>query len=134
LDYIGVEHGIEKIVIWVMDFESLQQIPWGPDSCFRGCPTTLASLYAPFFNYVVLCPQYLNDYYVAHEYLHYCTDEHERVVVEALPGIIQQQKDQATSLRDFLLENEERIVIDLSQIIIRKYLAPYLLKGVISED
>lgn len=134
LDYIGVEYGVEKIVIWVMDFESLQQIPWGPDSCFRGCPTTLAALYAPLFNYVILCPQYLNDYYMAHEYLHYCTDEHERMVVEALPELIRRQGGGSISLRNFLLKNEERIVIELSQIIIQKYLASYSLKGVISED
>lgn len=134
VDYFGIKYGDEKVVVWVMDFETLQQIPWGPKTCFRGCPTTLAALYAPFFNYFFFVPQYMKDYYIAHECLHYCIDEHEQAVVERLPEIIKQQKDQGTSLRDFLLENEERIVIELSQIIIQKYLAPYLQKGVISED
>jgi hypothetical protein len=51
------------------------------------------------------------------------SDEYEEEVAQALPEIIASQDRTELPLRDFLKQNEEEIVINLAQIIIRKSLA-----------
>ena len=65
----------------------------------------------------------MNDYYVTHELLHYFIDEYEEEVAQALPEVITSQNRIGLPLRDFLKQNQEGIVINLAQIIIRKNLA-----------
>ena len=119
VSYFNLKDINDKIVIWVMDFETLRRIPFGPESCFKGCPRTLAALYVPIFNYVLLTPQYMDDYYVVHELLHYFTDEYEKEVIAGLPEIIKQQNLRSLPLKDFLKQNQERIAAELSKTIIR---------------
>lgn len=125
--YLNLKVKKDKVVVWVMDFETLQQIPAGPESCFMVCPTTLGALYAPIFNYLFFTPRYMNDYYVTHELLHYFNDECGEEVVLGFPQIIRQQCPSSLSLQAFLKQNEEAIVVELSQIIIRKSLASFLI-------
>lgn len=121
--YLNLKDKNEKVVVWVMDFETLQQIPFGPESCFGLCPATLGALYAPIFNYLLLTPKYINEYHLTHELLHYFIDEYEEEVAIGLPQIIRQQYMTDVLLQNFLKQNEEKIVIELAQIIIRKSLA-----------
>ncbi len=51
------------------------------------------------------------------------SDEYEEEVAQALLEIITSQNRTELPLRDFLKQNEEEIVINLAQIIIRKSLA-----------
>ena len=124
VNYLNLKDRNDKIIVWVMNFETLQRIPSGPQSCFSVCPTTLGALYAPIFNYLLFTPQYMNDYYVTHELLHYFIDDYEEEVTVGLPQIIRQQNVAGLPLQNFLKQNEEEIVIELSQIIIRKSMAP----------
>lgn len=129
-NYFNIEYRNEKAVVWVVDFETLQEIPAGPESCFQVCPTTIGALYVPIFDYLLFTPQYMNDYYVTHELLHYFIDRYEEVCAGGLPQTIAEKCPVGLPLRRFLKKNEEKIVIELSKIIIRKSLLPYLLRSV----
>ena len=120
--YLHLEEKGAKNVVWSMDFDSLQEIPSGKEACFGGCPVVLAALYEPIFSYCYFSPRYVNDYYITHELLHYFIDEYEEEVAQALPEVITSQNRGGLPLRDFLKQNEEEIVINLAQIIIRKSL------------
>ncbi len=126
--YLHLEEKGAKNVVWSMDFDSLQEMPSGKEACLGGCPVVLAALYDSIFDYCCFTPQYMNDYYVTHELLHYFIDEYEEEVAQALPEIITNQNRTELPLRDFLKQNEEEIVINLAQIIIRKSLAGFVLK------
>lgn len=82
--YLNLKEVDVRPVVWVMPFEALQQVPSGPKTCFDVCSLS-AALYAPIFNYLLFTPQYMNDYYVTHELLHYFIDEYEKQVKAGLP-------------------------------------------------
>ncbi len=127
LHYLNLEDRGERMVNWVMDFDALQEMPAEKESCLGGCPTALAALYVPAFDYCFFVPRHANDYYITHELLHHFIDEYEEEVVEGLPEVITKQNRTGLPLRDFLKQNEEEIVINLSQIIVQKSLAGFVL-------
>jgi len=127
--YLNLKEVDDKPVVWVMQFETLQQIPYGPETCFGGCPSTVGALYAPIFNYLLFSPEYMNDYYVTHELLHYFIDEYEKQVKAGLPKIIRKKYQSDVLGYNFLKHKEEEIVIDLSKIIIRESLTTSLLSN-----
>jgi len=127
MSYLGLKDTNDKLVVWVMQFETLQQIPFGPETCFAGCPSTFGALYAPVFDYFLFTPKYMNDYYVTHELLHYFIDEYEKQVATGLPKIIRKKYQSDVLGYNFLKHKEEEIVIDLSKIIIRESLTTALL-------
>lgn len=127
MSYLDLKDTNDKLVVWVMQFETLQQIPFGPETCFAGCPSTFGALYAPIFDYFLFTPKYMNDYYVTHELLHYFIDEYEKQVATGLPKIIRKKYQSDVLGYDFLKHKEEEIVIDLSKIIIRESLTTALL-------
>lgn len=120
--YLNLKEVDARPVVWVMQFNTLQQIPNGPETCFMGCPSTVGALYAPIFNYLLFTPEYMNDYYVTHELLHYFIDEYEKQVKAGLPKIIRKKYQTDILGYNFLRNKEEEIVIDLSKIIIRESL------------
>ncbi len=119
--YLNLKDTNEKLVVWVMQLETLQQIPFGAETCFDTCPIS-AALYAPIFNYLLFTPEYINDYYITHELLHHFIDEYEKEVATGLPQIIRKKYQSDVLGYDFLKYKEEEIVVDLSQIIIRESL------------
>lgn len=75
----------EKLAIWVVDFDTLQEIYPGQKGYPGGSPNIVAALYAPHFNYFFFTPRYINDYYVAHELTHHFIDEYQEEVIAGLP-------------------------------------------------
>jgi len=119
-DYLNLEVGRDKVVVWAMNPETLRQIPFGAQSAAKGNPLTLVALYVHIFDYLFFTSQYMNDYYVTHELLHYFIDEYEEEVMDGLPDIIKQQNVGFVPLQYFLKGNEERIATQLAKIIIRR--------------
>ncbi|MBA7676983.1 hypothetical protein ES703_85231 [subsurface metagenome] len=128
--YLDLEVENEKMVVWVMDFDTLQEIYPGQKNYPGGSPNTVAALYAPSFNYFFFTPRYMNDYYVAHELIHHLVDEYKEQVTAHLPQVITQRNTTNLPLDDFITEHEEEIVTELSQIMIRQNLASFALQGV----
>ena len=128
--YLNLEEKDEKMVVCVMDFDTLQEIYPGQKSYPGGSPNTVAALYAPSLNSLFFTPRYMNDYYVAHELLHHFVDEYQEQVISGLPEVITQRNTSDLPLNDFITEHEEEIVTELSQIMIRQNLASFALQGV----
>jgi len=128
--YLNLEAKDEKMVVWVMDFDTLQEMYPGQKAYPGGSPDTVAALYAPSFNYFFFTPRYMNDYYVAHELIHHFVDEYKEEVVSGLPQVITQRNTNNLPLDDFITEHEEEIATELPQIIIRHSLANFALQGV----
>jgi len=126
--YFNVEANNEKMVVWAVDFDTLQEMYPGQKAYPGGSPDTVAALYAPHFNYFFFTSRYMNDYYVVHELIHYFIDEYKEDVISNLPQVISQQADLA--IDEFISQYEEEITVELSQIIIRKNLASFALQGV----
>jgi len=128
--YLDLEVENEKMVVWVMDFDTLQEIYPGQKGYPGGSPNTAAALYAPSFNYFFFTPRYMNDYYVAHELIHHFIDEYQEEVISGLPKVITQRNTTDLPLQDFIDQHEEEIATELPQIIIRQSLASFALQGV----
>jgi len=128
--YLNVAAKDEKVAVWVVDFETLQEMYPGQKGYPGGSPNTVAALYAPHFNYFFFTPRYMKDYYVAHELIHYFIDEYQEKVAANLPQVIAQRNTTNLPLDDFIREHEEEIATELSQIIIRQSLASLALQGV----
>ena len=126
--YFDVQTVDEKLVVWAVDFDTMQEMYSGQKAYPGESPNTVAALYAPHFNYFFFTSQYMNDYYVVHELVHYFIDEYEDDVISNLPQVIAQQTDLA--IDEFVSQHEEEITAELSQIIIRKNLASFALQGV----
>lgn len=129
-NYLNLERKKNKVVVWIMDFDTLQEGYPGQKNYPGGSPNTIAALYAPSFNYFFFTPRYMNDYYLAHELIHHFIDEYQAEVVSNLPQVIIQRNTTHLSLPDFIKQQEEEIARELSQIIIRKNLASLALQGV----
>lgn len=121
-EYLDFDIGNDKVVVWMMNTEDLRQIPFGPQSAAKGSSRNLAALYVGIFDYLLFTPQYMKDLYVSHELLHYFVDEYEEEVIAGLPQIIKKQNagPLGVAWHYFLKGNEERIVDQLSKIIIRR--------------
>lgn len=129
-NYLNIKAKDEKMVVWVVDFDTLQENYPGQKGYPGGSPNTVAALYAPHFNYFFFTPQYMNDYYVAHELIHHFVDEYQEELIAALPQVITQKNTTNLSLANFVSQHEEEIAMELPQIIIRKNLASFALRGV----
>jgi len=129
-NYLSIEAKDEKLVIWVVDFDTLQESYPGQKGYPGGSPNTVAALYAPHFNYFFFTPRYMNDYYVAHELTHHFIDEYQEEVIASLPQVITQKNTTNLSPANFVSQHEEEIAMELPQIIIRKNLARFALQGV----
>jgi len=127
--YFNVEAGNEKLVVWAVDFDTLQEMYPGQKGYPGGSPNTVAALYAPHFNYFFFTSRYMNDYYVVHELIHYFIDEYQDEVISSLPQVITQRSTTDLSIGEFVSQHEEEITAELSQIIIRKNLASFALQG-----
>jgi hypothetical protein len=128
--YLNIEVKNEKMVVWAMDFDTLQEMYPGQDNYPGGSPDTVAALYNPLFNYFFFTSEYLNDYYVAHELTHYFVDEYQEELIVGLPQVITQRNTTNLSLANFVSQHEEEIAIELPRIIIQKNLASFALQGV----
>ncbi len=128
--YFNVETVDEKLVVWAVDFDTLQEMYPGQKAYPGGSPNTVAALYAPHFNYFFFTSQYMNDYYLVHELVHYFFDEYQDEVISSLPQVITQRSTTDLPIGDFISQHEEEITVQLSQIIIRKNLASFALQGV----
>jgi hypothetical protein len=64
---------------------------------------------------------------VTHELLHYFIDEYEEQVAAGLPKIIRQKYVSDVVLQNFLKQKQERIVIEVAEIIVRKSLATFII-------
>jgi len=117
-NYLNLETKKNKVVIWIMDFNTLQEIYPGQKGYPGGSPDTVAALYAPSLNYFFFTPRYMNDYYVAHELIHHFIDEYKEEVIAGLPQIIVQKNVTHLPVENFIKQHEEEIAIELSQIII----------------
>lgn len=129
-NYLNLETKKNKVVIWIMDFDTLQEGYPGQKNYPGGSPNTIAALYAPSFNYFFFTPRYMNDYYLAHELIHHFIDEYKEEVIASLPQIIMQKNVSHLPPENFIKQKEEEIARELSQIIIRKNLASLALQGV----
>ncbi len=128
--YFNVEADNEKMVVWAVDFDTLQEIYPGQKNYPGGSPNTVAALYAPRFNYFFFTPRYMNDYYVTHELIHYFVDEYQEEAISGLPQVITQRSTTDLPIGDFISQHEEEIAIELSQIMIRQNLASFALQGI----
>jgi len=128
--YLNIEVKNEKMVVWAMDFDTLQEMYPGQKGYPGGSPNTVAALYNPLFNYFFFTSEYMNDYYVAHELTHHFVDEYQEELIVGLPQVITQRKTTNLSLANFVSQHEEEIAMELPQIIIRKNLASFALQGV----
>ena len=128
--YFNLKVKNEKVRIWVVDFDTLQESYPGQKNYPGGSPNTVAALYAPHFNYFFFTPRYMNDYYVAHELIHHFIDEYKEEVISGLPQVIIQKNVSHLPLQDFIKQHEEEIASELPQIMIRKNLASFALRGV----
>lgn len=119
--YLNFDIRNSRVVVWMMNPEDLRQIPFGPQSAAKGSSQNLAALYVGVFDYLLFTPQYVKDLYVSHEVLHYLVDEYEEEVIAGLPEIIRKQNTGPLGVdwHYFLKGNEERIVDQLSKIIVR---------------
>ncbi|MBA7474591.1 hypothetical protein ES707_09945 [subsurface metagenome] len=129
-NYLSIEVKDEKMVVWVVDFDTLQESYPGQKGYPGGSPNTVAALYAPHFNYFFFTPRYMNEYYVAHELIHHFVDEYQEELIAGLPQVITQKNITNLSLANFVSQQEEEIAMELPQIIIRKNLASFALQGV----
>lgn len=129
-NYLNIKAKDEKMVVWVVDFDTLQENYPGQKGYPGGSPNTVAALYAPHFNYFFFTPRYMNDYYVAHELIHHFVDEYQEELIAGLPQVITQRNTSGLSLASFVSQHEEEIAMELPQIIIRKNLASFALQGV----
>jgi len=85
-NYFNLKVGKNKVVVWVMDYQTLQKMNPRPDR------TRVAALYAPGFHYFFFCPEFMKEYYIAHELIHYFMDaEREKVTTEVAQIIIRQK-------------------------------------------
>ena len=117
-NYLNLETKKNKVVLWIMDFDTLQESYPGQKNYPGGSPDIIAALYAPSFNYFFFTPRYMNDYYVAHELIHHFVDEYQEEVIAGLPQIIVQKNVAHLPVENFIKQHEEEIAIELSQIII----------------
>lgn len=129
-NYLNIKAKDEKMVLWVVDFDTLQESYSGQKGYPGGSPNTVAALYAPHFNYFFFTPRHMNDYYVAHELIHHFVDEYQEELIAGLPQVITQRNVADLPLQDFLGRHEEKIALELSKIIIGKSLASFALRGV----
>ena len=125
--YLNIKAKNEKLAIWIVDFDTLQESYPGQKGYPGGSPNTVAALYAPHFNYFFFTPRYMNDYYVAHELIHHFIDEYQEEFIAGLPQVITQRNTTNLPLGDFISQHEEEIAVELPQIIIRKNLASFAL-------
>jgi len=128
--YFNLEAEDEKVVVWVVDFDTLQKMYPGQKAYPGGSPSTAAALYAPHFNYFFFTSRYLNDYYVAHELIHHFIDQYQGQVASRLPEVIAKRNTNNLPVQDFIKEHEEEIATELPQIMIRQSLASFALQGV----
>jgi len=128
--YLNIEVTDEKMVVWAMDFDTLQEMYPGQDNYPGGSPDTVAALYSPLFNYFFFTSECLNDYYVAHEVVHHFVDEYQEELIAGLPQVITQRNTTNLSLANFVSQQEEEIAIELPRVIIQKNLASFALQGV----
>ena len=128
--YLNIKAKNEKLAIWVVDFDTLQEIYPGQKGYPGGSPNTVAALYAPHFNYFFFTPRYMNEYYVAHELIHHFVDKYQEELIAGLPQVITEKNTANLSLANFVSQHEEEIAMELPQIIIRKNLASFALQGV----
>lgn len=129
-NYLNSETKKNKVVIWIMDFDTLQEGYPGQKNYPGGSPDTIAALYAPSFNYFFFTPRYMNDYYLAHELIHHFIDEYQEEVISGLPQIIVQKNASHLPPENFIKQYQEEIASELSQIIIRQNLASFAVQGV----
>ena len=129
-NYFNLEMEEKKVVVWVMDYDTLQKSYPGQKNYPGGSPNTVAALYAPHFNYFFFTSRYMNDYYVAHELIHHFIDEYQEEVISGLPQVITQRNTTDLPLQDFISQHEEEIATELPKIIIRHNLASFALRGV----
>ncbi len=130
VSYFNVEVKDEKMVAWVVDFDTLQEMYPGQDNYPGGNPGTVAALYAPQFNYFFFTSRYLNDYYVAHEVVHHFADEYQEGLIPGLPQVITQRNTSGLSLASFVSQHEEEVTMELARIIIQKNLESFALQRV----
>lgn len=130
VNYLNIKAKDEKMVVWVMDFDALQENYPGQKGYPGGSPDTVAALYAPHFNYFFFTPRYMNDYYVAHELIHYFVDEYQEELIAGLPQVITQRNVKDLPFEDFIRQHEEEVAMKLPRIIIQKNLASFALRGV----
>lgn len=100
--YFNLKVKNEKVRIWVVDFDTLQEIYPGQKNYPGGSPNTVAALYAPHFDYFFFTSRYMNDYYVTHELIHHFIDEYQEKVISGLPQVIIQRNVTGFSLQDFI--------------------------------
>jgi len=118
--YFNIKERHERIVIWVMDIETLwHTIPSTSQIFPEEDSTSDVSLYAPFFNFFFFTPQYINDYYITHELIHYLIDQYEGQVILGLPQTIKKRKAKRVRWDYFLKGNEEQIADELAKIILQ---------------
>jgi len=85
-NYFNLEMGKNKVVVWVMDYQTLQKMGLHPDQ------GRVAALYAPGFHYFFFCPQFMKEYYIAHELIRYFMDTKGAKVITELAQIIIRQR------------------------------------------
>lgn len=85
-NYFDLEVGKKKVVVWVMDYQTLQKM--NP----RSHQTKVAALYAPGFHYFFFCPEFMKEYYIAHELIHYFMDAYMEEAITELAQIVVRQR------------------------------------------
>ncbi len=100
-DYFGIDYTNDRVVIWMVDFETLQEIPRNTELSFQKYPTIIATLYSPLFDYFFFTPRYMNNYYLVHTLLHYFIKHYGQVVADGLPQAITRQFPTQLSILEY---------------------------------
>lgn len=127
--YFKIKLKGEKLVIWVVDFYTLQELSLRIGSGLQEAPYRVACLFVRHQNCFFFTPRFMNELYVAHELIHYFIHEYPGKVAVALPQAIARHNLTGFPLEDFIRRHEEKIAQELSLIIVRKNLASFALRS-----
>jgi len=75
-----------KVTVWVVDYDTLQKMWTLTD------PPIVAAFYDARFNCIFFTPEYMNEYYIAHEIVNYFMDEYQEKATTLLAQLILEEE------------------------------------------
>ena len=95
-NFFRVEVDSYKVLVCVVDYETLQQMY----NSNRETPIVVAAFYDPHLDSIFFTPRYMDEYYIAHELIHYFMDRYNENVAISIGKLISQKDKLALSLSE----------------------------------
>lgn len=93
----------EKILVWIVDFETLQKLYHKN----RENPKVVAAFYIANSNRIYFTPRYINERYITHELINYFFDEYRETAVPALAEfLVWQGLIEKSIIEEFIIREE----------------------------